>query len=100
MNRKSKHIRDVNLILERRYLTEQASVPTPQTGATTTAATTQPLTTTTTTKKVSEDEIKKARICSGFPKGSIPMTSTGDTDTHIIYYDSKGKIFCVDPKEK
>lgn len=94
MSRKSKHIRQVNLLLEKRYLSEQS--PSPTTGATTV----QPAVTTTTTKKISDEEIKKSRICSNFPKGSIPTSSTGDTETHVIYYDSKGKIFCVDPKEK
>jgi hypothetical protein len=98
MNRKSKHIRQVNLLAERRYLNEQGA-PTPTTG-TTTPTSPQPVTTTTTTKKVSKDDIKRSRICSGFPKGAIPMSSTGETEDHIIYYDSKGKIFCVDPKEK
>jgi len=90
VNRKTKQIRQSNLILEQRYLKEQVtSTPvTPPTSAATT-------TTTTTVKKMSDLDLKNLKDCSGFNSGKIPggLTS-GSTEDNYVIFNLKDKPFC------
>ena len=74
INRKTKQIREANLILEKRYLNEQvAAAPvTPPTPAA------PVVTTTTTIKKMSETDLKSLRDCSGFNSEGYTKTEEGN----------------------
>ena len=75
INRKTKQIREANLILEKRYLKEQVTtkpVTPPSASTTPSSASTSPVVTTTTTvKKMSEVDLKNLRDCSGFNSGQL-----------------------------
>ena len=91
INRKTKQIRESNLILEKRYLNEQvtATPVTPPTPAATV------VTTTTTVKKMSETDLKSLRDCSGFNSGKLTggLTS-GSTENNYVIFNLNGKPFC------
>jgi hypothetical protein len=74
INRKTKQIREANLILEKRYLNEQvtATPVTPPTPAATV------VTTTTTVKKMSETDLKSLRDCSNYKTDGYTKTEEGD----------------------
>jgi len=95
MNRKSKHIREVNMLLERRYFSEQA---TPTTGTTTGTTSPQPTTTTTTSKKISEKEVSELVDCSSITKLS-PKKTEGDKVGDYTIYMVDNKPYCKDKKE-
>ena len=90
VNRKTKQIRQSNVILEQRYLKEQVTTTpiTPPTSAATT-------TTTTTVKKMSVSDLDKLRDCSGFNSGKLPggLTS-GSTENNFIVFNLNSKPFC------
>jgi hypothetical protein len=95
INRKTKQIREANLILEKRYLNEQVAATPP-------SATTSPVVTTTTTvKKMSETELKSLRDCSGFNSGKLTggLTS-GSTEDNYVIFNLNGKPFCKKQKTK
>ena len=73
INRKTKQIREANLILEKRYLNEQviAAPVTPPTPA-------PVVTTTTTVKKMSETELENLPVCSGFKTEGYTKTEEGN----------------------
>jgi hypothetical protein len=72
INRKTKQIREANLILEKRYLNEQVAATPP-------SATTSPVVTTTTTvTKMSETDLKSLRDCSGFNSEGYTKTEEGN----------------------
>lgn len=72
INRKTKQIREANLILEKRYLNEQVAATPP-------SATTSPVVTTTTTvTKMSETKLKSLRDCSGFNSEGYTKTEEGN----------------------
>jgi hypothetical protein len=96
INRKTKQIREANLILEKRYLNEQvtATPVTPPTPA-------PVVTTTTTVKKMSETELKSLRDCSGFNSGKLTggLTS-GSTEDNYVIFNLNGKPFCKKQETK
>ena len=95
INRKTKQIREANLILEKRYLNEQVAATPP-------SATTSPVVTTTTTvKKMSETELKSLRDCSGFNSGKLTggLTS-GSTEDNYVIFNLNGKPFCKKQETK
>jgi hypothetical protein len=95
INRKTKQIREANLILEKRYLNEQVAATPP-------SATTSPVVTTTTTvKKMSETDLKSLRDCSGFNSGKLTggLTS-GSTEDNYVIFNLNGKPFCKKQKTK
>jgi hypothetical protein len=97
-NRKKVQIQEANIILERRYLMEQAAAPTPS-GTTTPppSGTTTPVTTTTTTvKKMTQTDLDKLRDCSGFNSKKLPGLSSGTTQDDYVIYNLQGKPFCKD----
>ena len=91
INRKTKQIRESNLILEKRYLKEQVAA-TPVTPPTPAAPV---VTTTTTVKKMSETDLKSLRDCSGFNSGKLTggLTS-GSTENNYTIFNLNGKPFC------
>jgi hypothetical protein len=97
INRKTKQIRESNLILEKRYLNEQvtATPVTPPTPAT------PVVTTTTTVKKMSETDLKSLRDCSGFNSGKLTggLTS-GSTEDNYVIFNLNGKPFCKKEETK
>ena len=97
INRKTKQIRESNLILEKRYLNEQvtATPVTPPTPAT------PVVTTTTTVKKMSETDLKSLRDCSGFNSGKLTggLTS-GSTEDNYVILNLIGKPFCKKEETK
>lgn len=97
INRKTKQIRESNLILEKRYLNEQvtATPVTPPTPAT------PVVTTTTTVKKMSETDLKSLRDCSGFNSGKLTggLTS-GSTEDNYVIFNLNGKPFCKKEESK
>ena len=97
INRKTKQIRESNLILEKRYLNEQitATPVTPPTPAATV------VTTTTTVKKMSETDLKSLRDCSGFNSGKLTggLTS-GSTENNYVIFNLNGKPFCKKEETK
>ena len=97
INRKTKQIRESNLILEKRYLNEQvtATPVTPPTPAT------PVVTTTTTVKKMSETDLKSLRDCSGFNSGKLTggLTS-GSTEDNYVIFNLNGKPFCKKQETK
>ena len=89
-NRKKVQIQEANIILERRYLMEQATTPSGTT-------TPPPVTTTTTTvKKMSQTDLDKLRDCSGFNSKKLPGLSSGTTQDDYVIYNLQGKPFCKD----
>lgn len=104
MNRKSKHIREVNMLLERRYLSEQV---TPTTGTTTGATTPTPApsaqpTTSPETTKISEKDKKNMIECSSISKLSTSKTegeTYKDGNTTYTIYMLNNKPYCKDPKK-
>ena len=95
INRKTKQIREANLILEKRYLNEQVTATPP-------SATTSPVVTTTTTvKKMSETDLKSLRDCSGFNSGKLTggLTS-GSTEDNYVIFNLNGKPFCKKQETK
>jgi len=95
INRKTKQIREANLILEKRYLNEQVAATPP-------SATTSPVVTTTTTvTKMSETELKSLRDCSGFNSGKLTggLTS-GSTEDNYVIFNLNGKPFCKKQETK
>ena len=99
INRKTKQIREANLILEKRYLKEQVTdkpvtPPIP-------AAAAPVITTTTTVKKMSDTELKNLRDCSGFNSGQLTggLTS-GSTENNYVIFNLNGKPFCKKEKTK
>jgi len=100
INRKTKQIREANLILEKRYLNEQVTSTPPS--ATPPSATTSPVVTTTTTvTKMSETELKSLRDCSGFNSGKLTggLTS-GSTEDNYVIFNLNGKPFCKKQETK
>jgi hypothetical protein len=98
INRKTKQIREANLILEKRYLNEQVTA----TPVTPPSATTSPVVTTTTTvKKMSETDLKSLRDCSGFNSGKLTggLTS-GSTEDNYVIFNLNGKPFCKKQETK
>ena len=99
-NRKTAQIREANLILERRYLMEQAAAPAPSgTTTPTPSGTTTPTpvtTTTTTVKKMSQTDLDKLRDCSGFNSKKLPGLASGTTQNNFVIYNLQGKPFCKD----
>ena len=97
INRKTKQIREANLILEKRYLNEQVTAEpvTPPTPAATV------VTTTTTVKKMSETDLKSLRDCSGFNSGKLTggLTS-GSTENNYVIFNLNGKPFCKKEETK
>lgn len=105
INRKTKQIREANLILEKRYLNEQVTAtPVTPPSATTTpssASTSPVVTTTTTVKKMSETDLKSLRDCSGFNSGKLTggLTS-GSTENNYVIFNLNGKPFCKKQETK
>jgi len=97
INRKTKQIRESNLILEKRYLNEQVTA-TPVTPPT---PVTPVVTTTTTVKKMSETDLKSLRDCSGFNSGKLTggLTS-GSTEDNYVIFNLNGKPFCKKEETK
>jgi len=98
INRKTKQIRESNLILEKRYLNEQVTAATPVTPPTPAATV---VTTTTTVKKMSETDLKSLRDCSGFNSGKLTggLTS-GSTEDNYVIFNLNGKPFCKKEETK
>lgn len=108
MNRKSKIIRETNLILEKRYLMREQAPPAPAPAQAPAAATTpapaQPQTPPSPEKKVTDNDLKSddIKICANQPKGTFAdgKLKSGETENNFYYLTSDGKdIFCKDPKE-
>jgi hypothetical protein len=97
INRKTKQIREANLVLEKRYLKEQVTA-TPVTPPTPVAPV---VTTTTTVKKMSETDLKSLRDCSGFNSGNLTggLTS-GSTENNYVIFNLNGKPFCKKEETK
>jgi len=97
INRKTKQIREANLVLEKRYLKEQVTA-TPVTPPTPVAPV---VTTTTTVKKMSETDLKSLRDCSGFNSGNLTggLTS-GSTENNYVIFNLNGKPFCKKKETK
>ena len=97
--RKSREIRLANILLERRYLMEQAPAPAPATPTTTVKPTT-----TTTTKKLTEDDLEKIPDCSSSKFGVTPETfdevKVGDYTVHTQKTPTKGSSPLRCKKEK
>ena len=87
INRKTKQIRESNLILEKRYLNEQVTATPPTPAATV-------VTTTTTVKKMPKTDLKSLRDCSGFNSGKLTggLTS-GSTEDNYVIFNLNGKPF-------
>jgi len=105
INRKTKQIREANLILEKRYLNEQVTAtPVTPPSATTTpssASTSPVVTTTTTVKKMSETDLKSLRDCSGFNSGKLTGGLTiGSTENNYVIFNLNGKPFCKKQETK
>ena len=94
INRKTKQIRESNLILEKRYLNEQvtATPPTPVAPV---------VTTTTTVKKMPKTDLKSLRDCSGFNSGKLTggLTS-GSTEDNYVIFNLNCKPFCKKEETK
>jgi len=102
INRKTKQIREANLILEKRYLNEQVTSTPPSATTTPSSTSTSPVVTTTTTvKKMSETDLKSLRDCSGFNSGKLTggLTS-GSTEDNYVIFNLNGKPFCKKQKTK
>jgi len=96
-NRKKVQIQEANIILERRYLMEQAAAPSGTTTPPPSGTTTPPATTTTTTvKKISQTDLDKLRDCSGFNSKKLPGLASGTTQDNYVIYNLQGKPFCKD----
>jgi len=96
-NRKKVRIQEANIILERRYLMEQAAAPSGTTTPPPSGTTTPPVTTTTTTvKKMSQTDLDKLRDCSGFNSKKLPGLASGTTQNDYVIYNLQGKPFCKD----
>ena len=101
MNRKLKHIREVNERLEKRYLSEQTPPPAP--AAPSPAPTIPPTTGTTpsnnqTTTLKDKDLEKKSKPCSGF---KVTGLSSGETESYVFYYKDNPELpSCYDKKPK
>ena len=97
-NRKKVQIQEANIILERRYLMEQATTPSGTTTPPPSGTTTPPpvTTTTTTVKKMSQTDLDKLRDCSGFNSKKLPGLSSGTTQDDYVIYNLQGKPFCKD----
>jgi hypothetical protein len=93
-NRKTLQIRESNLILEKRYLMEQAAAPAPS--GTTTPPPSGSTTQTTTTNKMSDGDLNKLRDCSGFNSKKLPGLASGATQNEFVIYNLQGKPFCKD----
>ena len=91
-NRKTLQIRESNLILEKRYLMEQAAAPAPS--GTTTPPPSGSTTQTTTTNKMSDGDLNKLRDCSGFNSKKLPGLASGATQNEFVIYNLQGKPFC------
>ena len=99
INRKTKQIREANLILEKRYLKEQVTstpVTPPSASTTPSSASTSPVVTTTTTVKV---DLEKLRDCSGFNSDKFGLTS-GTTENNYVIFNLNGKPFCKKEETK
>ena len=90
-NRKKVQIQEANIILERRYLMEQAA-PSGTTTPPPSGSTTQ----TTTTNKMSDGDLNKLRDCSGFNSKKLPGLASGTTQNEFVIYNLQGKPFCKD----
>ena len=119
-HRKTKLIQERNLLLERKYILEQAppppppaSVPAPgappPTSPTTPPVGGKPSTsgTTETDKKISEEQVKKAQPCSDIPNKIDETKNEKKTikidGKDIIYFlgsKDKNVVFCSDYKKK
>jgi hypothetical protein len=102
INRKTKQIREANLILEKRYLNEQVTSTPPSATTTPSSTSTSPVVTTTTTvKKMSETKLKSLRDCSGFNSGKLTggLTS-GSTEDNYVIFNLNGKPFCKKQETK
>lgn len=101
INRKTKQIREANLILEKRYLKEQVTATPPSASTTPSSASTSPVVTTTTVKKMSEVDLKNLRDCSGFNSGQLTggLTS-GSTENNYVIFNLNGKPFCKKEETK
>jgi hypothetical protein len=102
INRKTKQIREANLILEKRYLNEQVTSTPPSATTTPSSTSTSPVVTTTTTvKKMSETDLKSLRDCSGFNSGKLTggLTS-GSTEDNYVIFNLNGKPFCKKQETK
>ena len=101
INRKTKQIREANLILEKRYLKEQVTSTPPSASTTPSSASTSPVVTTTTVKKMSETDLKSLRDCSGFNSGKLTggLTS-GSTEINYVIFNLNGKPFCKKEETK
>lgn len=90
--RKSREIRLANILLEQRYLTEQAA-PEPAPAPVTPTTTASP-TTTTTTKKITENELDLIPDCSSGKFGVTPETfsevKVGEYTVHVQKTPTKG----------
>ena len=97
INRKTKQIRESNLILEKRYLNEQVTAK-PVTPPTPVAPV---VTTTTTVKKMTKTDLKSLRDCSGFNSGKLTggLTS-GSTEDNYVIFNLNGKPFCKKEETK
>ena len=97
INRKTKQIRESNLILEKRYLNEQVTAA-PVTPPTPVAPV---VTTTTTVKKMPKTDLKSLRDCSGFNSGKLTggLTS-GSTEDNYVIFNLNGKPFCKKEETK
>jgi hypothetical protein len=93
-NRKTLQIRESNLILEKRYLMEQAAAPAPS--GTTTPPPSGSTTQTTTINKMSDGDLNKLRDCSGFNSKKLPGLASGATQNEFVIYNLQGKPFCKD----
>jgi len=100
INRKTKQIREANLILEKRYLNEQVTSTPPSATTTPSSTSTSPVVTTTTTvKKMSKTKLKSLRDCSGFNSGKFGLTS-GSTEDNYVIFNLNGKPFCKKQETK
>ncbi len=101
--RKTKLIQERNILLERKYILEQA--PPPTTGGTTTT----PISSGTTSveEKITEDAVKKAQSCSDLPNKIDETKNEKKTmkinGKDIIYFlgsKDKNVVYCSDYKKK
>ena len=94
--RKIKLIQDRNILLERKYISEQPTPPSPGSGTTTP----QPITTTTTTvKKITDKELNVLPDCSTVDR-VITKQSGYTTNEKIVFVTTNGISFCTTPNKK
>jgi|LakMenEpi03Aug12_release.lakeMendotaPanAssembly.Ray.scaffolds.fasta_scaffold11506_11 hypothetical protein len=89
--RKKQLIQERNIFLEKKYLSEQTTTPSPQ-----------PVTPTNKTQvtKLDDKQVKLLPDCSTNPDSSVKKESGYTTTDKVVYVTTDGKSFCTTPLEE